>query len=291
MFRIGIIGTENSHALAFAKLINLPDPATGKVTYPDARVVMVYGPEEGPAKKVMDEGQVPACADTPADFIGNVDAMMITSRRGSVHYEYALPFVEAGIPLFIDKPFTSDPQQAAKLAALAKERGVPVMGGSGCKHARDVLDLSETARQWRQQGNLLSGSINFAADMDSEYDGFYFYSSHLIEMALKIFGSDMEEVQASARGGSVLARVGYPDFDAALHFTRGSHGSDCTLYGKERSEHQAIDISGIYDKEVEHFIAMLRTGRMPQSYEALALPVRIIGAILASLDTGQPEKV
>jgi len=291
MFRIGIIGTENSHALAFAKLINLPDPATGQPRYPDARVVMVYGPEEGPARKVMEEGQVPRLVDTPADFMGNVDSMMVTSRRGSVHYEYALPFVEAGIPLFIDKPLTSDPEQAMELVALAEKQDVPVMGGSGCKHAGDVLDLAETARQWRQQGNLLSGSINFAADMDSEYDGFYFYSSHLVEMALGIFGSDIQEVQASARGGSVLVRAGYPDFDAALHFTRGSHGSDCTLYGREQSVHRAIDISGIYDKEVEHFIAMLRTGQMPQPYEALVLPVRIIAAILASLDTGRPEQI
>ena len=43
MYRIGIIGTENTHALTFAKLINLPDEKTGALLYPDAKIIGVYG--------------------------------------------------------------------------------------------------------------------------------------------------------------------------------------------------------------------------------------------------------
>lgn len=291
MFRIGIIGTENSHAMTFAKLINLPDATTGVRAWPDAQVIMVYGPQADTAQLVMREAEVSRCAERPEDFLGNVDAMMITSRRGSVHYQYALPFADAGIPLFVDKPFASDSAEAQALIELAGKRGTPLMGGSGCKYAQDVLDLGSTAWEWIAKEDLLSGSINFSADLGSEYDGFFFYSSHLVEMALAIFGPVMEEVQADEKRGSVFVRAGYPGFNAALHFTRGSHDCGCSLYGKQRNEHRVIDISKISMREVAHFVEMLRGQAAPQSLEALALPVRIIEAILRSLRTGRTERI
>lgn len=94
MIRIGIIGTENSHAMAFSKIINLPDPTTGALAYPDARVVGVYGPDPDSARQVAEAAKVDFIADDPAEFFGKVDAMIVTSRRGSVHAQYARPFIE-----------------------------------------------------------------------------------------------------------------------------------------------------------------------------------------------------
>ena len=53
-FRIGIIGTENSHAYAFSTYFNKPD-ANGNYRYPDCRATLVYGhyPEE--SEKVVRE--------------------------------------------------------------------------------------------------------------------------------------------------------------------------------------------------------------------------------------------
>ncbi len=104
-------------------------------------------------------------------------------------------------------------------------------------------DLGRTARQWREDGALLSGSLKFTAILASEYDGFFFYASHLVEMALAIFGPDMEEVQARERRGWVLALAGYPDFTAALHFTPDNYDCSCTLTEKTESVQQTIDTS------------------------------------------------
>ena len=52
MIRIGIIGSDNSHAEIFSKMLNIPDE-NGEYAYPDARVVAIYGAEEARPKKLL----------------------------------------------------------------------------------------------------------------------------------------------------------------------------------------------------------------------------------------------
>ena len=64
--------------------------------------------------------------------------------------------------------------------------------------------------------------------------------------------------------------------------------SSCLLFGKESNYYREVDISMIYRYEVKYFIDMLRTGIMPQSYEALVQPVYFVNGVLESLKTGRP---
>lgn len=285
MYRIGIIGTENSHALAFARLMNLEDQGR------EARVVGVYGPDPDTPKRIQEEAGVDFIAQSPEDFLGRVDAMMITCRKGSLHYGYAKPFLQKGMPLFIDKPITSDWAQAQELVREARASGSLLIGGSGCKYAYDVLLLRNAADALRREGKLLSASVNFSADRDSVYDGFYFYAPHLTEIALAIFGDDIRSVRADESAGGVTVLARYDGFDVSLHYTKNSAVSTAVLYGQDRNLVRELDISLIYRHEVDHFLDMLRTGRMPYSYETLIKPVAVISSILASLETGKEAPV
>jgi len=287
MYKIGIIGTENSHAMAFSKIINLPCPITGKILYPDAKVVGVYGPDKTTAQAIIDEAGAEFVAETPEEFHGKVDAMMITNRKGSIHAGYAMPFIEKGMPLFIDKPFTSNVTEAEKLIAAAKKSGSKLSGGSGCKLAYDVLILQNNVRSLLASGKMISGSMNFAADTASEYDGFYFYAPHLTEMALKVFGADVKSVAAFENNGSRVSIWRYENFDVSLHFTKDAPGSSAVIYAKNGNLMRNIDISMVYPIEVQQFIHMLRTGEMSETYEELVLPVKMIAAIEEAVKTGK----
>ena len=48
MFRIGILGSDNTHALHFARLCNLPDE-NGNYNYKDIRVTAIYGYDDDKA--------------------------------------------------------------------------------------------------------------------------------------------------------------------------------------------------------------------------------------------------
>jgi predicted dehydrogenase len=291
MIRIGIIGTENSHAMGFSEIFNLPDAKTGKLKYENAHVVGVYGPDMESAQEIMDKTHADFIAEKPEDFFGKVDAMMVTSRRGSVHYDYAMPFIKKGIPVFIDKPFTSDYSQSLKLIEEAQKRHVPLCGGSGCKYVGDVLKLQKSFEEAVSENKFITASLNFAAELDSIYDGFFFYSPHLTEIALAIFGYDIKSVKAFEKNGSVIVIAHYEDFDITLNYTKGSEVSSCVLFTQDKNIFSDIDLSLLYEQECAHFMKMAETGEMPTSYENLIKPVAVIEAILESLKTKKKVKV
>lgn len=281
MYRIGLVGTENSHARAFAKVFAQNED------FADMRVTAAYG-DEGVDKSERIREFFPECAivDSPQQMLGLVDAVMITSRDGKLHYGYAKPFLEAGIPLFVDKPFTVNGDEAVALAKEAKKRGVPLCGGSSLKCCPDVLEMGQLRRELGEK--LRTGFASAPLMMDSPYSGFYFYASHLAEICLPVFGWEPESVTALRKGACVTAIVHYADFDAVCSYTDGCAryfvqltGADNVLHAKE------IDLAPAYRLEAEEFVQMVRTGHMPYTYEQLMMPVFFLNAVERSYETGK----
>jgi predicted dehydrogenase len=281
MYRIGIIGSENSHAMAFSKIFNVES------AYPDVRVVAVGGdwPEE--SEKVKEACGVDFVAEKPSDMLGKVDAVMVTARHGGKHAEFARPFIEAGLPAFIDKPFTVDAADAVALAKRARDKKVPLVGGSSTKDVYDVLTLKNLVRT----GGCLGGMVNAPLNMENPYGGFFFYSSHLAEIMLTIFGFGPESVDAHEAGGSVAATAHYENFDVTNHFINGTGYYSAAVFTKTRPVLREIDISMCYRHECEAFARMLRTGEMNHKYEELVYPVFYLNAIYEAYKSGIRRKL
>lgn len=285
MIGLGIIGTENSHAMAFAKYFNLPDPQTGKMHYEDIRVVAVMG-DAASTSAIVQEASVAYVAQHVQDFFGRVDAIMITSRKGSVHCQYAMPFALKGMPLFIDKPFTSDPEQAKRLYSQILANKCQVMGGSGCKYTEAISQIQALVCDLRSNDEFMGAAMNFRVMLDSEYDGIYFYASHLIEMCFAAFGYDAKAVQAMRVGDQLTATVQYQKDAVSLHFTSDNGSPSCTVYGKSKTYYFDIDISQIYPLEAGYFADMLHGTHRSLNRAELIAPVYMIDAIQKSLASG-----
>ncbi len=283
MFRIGILGSENSHAMAFARIFN----KTHTAQYPDIRVTAIGGnyPEE--SRKIFEECGLELLAEKPEDMLGKVDAVMVTARDGAAHAAFARPFLEVGIPAFIDKPITRDPGEALALVKLAKEKGVPLVGGSSVKYAYDVRLMKAAAERALAAGESLSGDVTAPVSMTNDYGGFFFYASHLAEMSMTVFGYDPQSVTAFRSGDNVTAVVHYDRCDIVNRFLEGNYNYTITLNQKARPLFREVDISMIYQHECENFARMLRTGEMDQSYEDLILPVYYLRAVEESFTSGQ----
>jgi len=279
MFRIGIFGSENSHATEFAKLINGDSPE-----FADLRVVAIGGESPEDSERIQRECGIPILAASPADMLGEIDAAMVTSRNGALHFGYARVFIQAGLPTFVDKPITSDPAEAQALVNLAREKAVPLCGGSSLKLSPDVLWL----REMRLQGgdDVKGGYLWAPLNMRNPYGNFYFYSAHLAEMCLEIFGMDPLSVDAFESHDNVTALVHYPRYDVGLHFLNGLYNYGGVLQLKDGPQIRAVSADGGCRLEALRYASMLRTGVMPVTYREMIKNVFVLRAIEESYQTG-----
>ncbi len=288
MFKIGILGSDNSHALHFARLCNVE-----KVYGDDVRIVAIYGNDDDPnhTKEVAASGEIPFIAEKPEDFMGKVDAVMVVYRRGSLHVPHILPFVEAGYPVWIDKPVCETKEDIELLRKAVEKNNTLITGGSTLKYNYEILTLKDKVESGRI-GAVSGGCVNFPGDLESEYGGIFFYGSHLIEMMLSVFGYDVKSVTAKTiapKNSSVI--VTYEDKIVTLAFNNLCSSYYVTVYGSEKVCSQEVDISFIYKLGFAKFIEMLKTNKMPLSFDDLVKPVYILNAIQKSLDEDREVQI
>ena len=279
MYKVGIIGSENSHAMAFSRYFN----KSGRCD--DIRVTAIWGEDRAASEEVSLECGVSIM--TPEDMLSQVDAVMVTARDGALHAGYALPFIRAGKPAFIDKPLTIDPAEAEAVIAEAAQRGVPVMGGSSVKLAIGTVAAKAYADAAKERGELAGGCVHAPVTMENPYGGFYFYASHLVEVALTIFGYDPVAVTAVRTKANVTAILEYRDIGISLNFTDGVYKYGATVLWKDGADRREITLDDCYEREAHLFAEMLRTGRTPQTAHEMIMPVKVLKAIEQSYTTGQ----
>lgn len=279
MFRIGVLGTENSHSRKFASLFR-DDPA-----FADMQIVAIGGHYPESNDKFCEEFGVREVVDRPEDMLGKVDAVIITARDGIYHAEMAKPFLEEGLPMFIDKPFTVDEREAVALASEAKRRGVPLVGGSILKTSYDTMMLADLVR--RKGADVKGGTVSAPVQMESPYSGYFFYASHLTETSLSIFGYDPRRITAFRKDNDITAYVEYDRYAVTNHFNNMCMSYFAQVFHKDGIASRDLDFSLGSKVMAEDFANMLRYGVMAESYEELIYPVFYMNAIKRSYETGK----
>ena len=184
MYKIAILGCENSHAKSFLKLIK-----SGK--YPDIEVIGIYSDEPEAVEKLHEDFGTPIMADY-ADAVDKVDGIMITARHGDNHLKYARPYLDSGIPMFIDKPITCSEEEAVQFMRISRDKGIRLCGGSTCANLDATVELSEMIKN-NTLGETRGGYVLSPIRTDSPYGGFFFYAEHLVDIMTKIFGEGVND--------------------------------------------------------------------------------------------------
>lgn len=282
MFKIAILGCENSHADNFLKVIR-------EENYEDVQVLGVFSEYEGAAEALREKYGVPVMERCDA-LVGQLDGVIITARHGDKHLEFAKPYLEDGIPMFIDKPATCTEADAREFARELVRRNIPISGGSTLKHAQYIQQLKQLVASG-EQGAPLGGFLRAPVNLKNEYGDFFFYAQHLVQMVCEVFGYFPKAVRTCQTGKQVTCTLRYETFDVTAMYVDGNYLYYASVCFSKSVEGAVFNTAGAPSLEFKDFYRLLQGEPQPQSYAEFFAPVFIMNALHRSLESGREEPV
>lgn len=187
----GIVGLSegNGHPYSWSAIFNgynkkymrnCPFPVIPKYLYKqnfpqdciaNAKVTHIWTQDKKISKHIAKSSNIENIVDNLGDMLGKIDALLLARDDAKNHYKMAKPFIDSGIPVYIDKPLATTLKEANKIYALEKYNG-QIFTCSAMAYAPELLKVPSI------------GQIKFIeAQISKDWDK---YSIHIIEPVLKL---------------------------------------------------------------------------------------------------------
>jgi hypothetical protein len=249
---------------------------------PDARVTHIWTDDPGDARHVAKCSLVPNVVCDPEDVIGQVDAVIVATDKGHEHVDRSRSFVEAGLPVFVDKPLVDNAGDLAIFRQWIRE-GRPILSSSCMRYAREFAPY---------HGNLADiGELRFASITTPK--SWERYGIHALEAVYPILGT----------GFRVCRNTGDPERNV-VHFKHAC-GADVVvvatadmfggfgqlqLCGTKASIQIAFaDTFHAFKTQLVDFVTYLRTGVRPFAFAETEELMRMVIAGILSRERGGEE--
>jgi len=261
--RLGIIGTDTSHATAFTKTLN-DDASTDRVK--GARVVAAYkggssdieesaGRVNEYAAELHDKWGV-KIVEKIAGLCPLVDGLLLESVDGRPHLQQFREAVECGKPVFIDKPLASTREDALAIASLANEMHVPWFSSSSLRYS---------AIENMKSPDAIGAIVWGPGPMEPHHKlDMTWYGIHAVEMLYTLYGMGCVEVsRMNSPEGDVITARWQDGKLGTVHLQRpyGKFGAVVFLKGEKLNAMPEIDFS--YVPLVRQIVEFMQTKKPP----------------------------
>ncbi len=287
----------NGHPYSWSAIVNGYDPAEmahcpypaipgylgrqplESMGIPGARVTHVWTDDPADAPKVAAASLIGQVVARPEDVIGQVDAVVIATDDGNDHVRRARPFIEAGLPVFIDKPLATNLDDLRQFVAWQRA-GKVLLSTSGMRYAPEMrLD----AEQQAQIGDL-RWITSFTCKTWERY------GIHALEAVYPLLGPGFVSVQTQAQDGSDLVHLrhasGVQITLAAIHDAYGSFGA-VHLYGtRGQLALRLTDTYHAFRGQLVAFVDLLRSGRPPFAFSQT---VELMAILIAGIQSREQD--
>lgn len=193
--RIGMIGLDTSHSVAFTKTFNAADAGP---EYGGYKVVAAYpkgsNDIESSVKRIpgyIEEVKKLGVkiVDSIADVLRECDVVLLETNDGRLHLEQAIPVFKAGKTVFIDKPIAASLPDAIAIFNAAEKYKVPVFSSSSLRYAPTVQ-----ANVSGKAGKIQGVDVFSPAHLEKTHMDFSWYGIHGVEMLFTLMGLGCESV-------------------------------------------------------------------------------------------------
>lgn len=292
--RIGLIGLDSSHAVSFSKTINAEN---ARSEFANAKVVAAFrggSPDlatstdriEGFTKTITEMGI--EIVPTIEALLPKVDAIILNSVDGRVHLQQAKPVLEAGLPLFVDKPITASLEEARELIALSKKTGTPFFSCSTLRFCAEVTALQKESLA----GNVVGCVAYSPCKLDPTHPDLFWYGIHGVETLFTVMGPGCVSVQRTQEDGVEVVTGVWKDGRVGTFrgIRDGAAGYGVVVFGKKKVEHVPIRVT--YELMLVEMVDFFQSGEPPVSPEETLEIVAFMTAADKSRDAnGQTVKL
>jgi len=288
MLKIGILGSDNSHADRFSELLNLPEHPNF-LANADARVVAIWGQEPARTQQVAQQNHIEQIVADPAAMMDQVDAILCVTRHGGLHFDLVRGYLQAEIPTFVDKPLAIDPDDARTIVALAVQNHTPFSSFSTIRFSADTQQFLQKARQL---GGVRAGSYSGPATRRNAYGGVLFYAIHSIEMMIMTQGVGIQWVQAlegpaidEGGNGNLVATCAWKDgMTATIELpVDAQYAFRATALGRTGVHSATLDVQDCYVEGMKQILGVLRGGITPVPPTEMLEAIQVGAAIELSI--------
>jgi hypothetical protein len=291
--RLGIIGTDTSHATALTALLN---DASSPGHIPGAKVVAAYkgGSPDFPvsaqrvdnfAAELQKKYGVEFVPDIPT-LCKKVDAILLESVDGRVHLKQAKEVIAARKPMFIDKPLADTLEDAREIARLAAEAGVPWFSSSdnrfGAMASKMKFADATAVTTWGPSPLEERFHLDLA-----------WYGIHSIEVLYTLMGPGCEEVRRIVgRDQDVIVGRWKDGRTGTVFAMRGPTSDGAVVFRPKTVEQSEPKMGGGYSSLAAEIVKFFQTGKPPvASVETLEIFAFMDAAQRSKAANGQPMRL
>lgn len=293
--KAGIIGCDTSHVPAFTKLLNAErsddDPLAG------IRVVAAYPGGSNDIASSRDRVEKftqtlrdldVEIVDTIDELLKRVDVVLLESVDARVHLEQVRPVIEAGKPVFVDKPFAATVAEAKEIFELAKQHNVPLFTSSSLRFAPEIASANSNAAI----GKVLGCDAYSPCALEPTHQDLFWYGIHGVETLFTIMGTGCETVSRTQTDDTDVVTGVWNDgrIGRFRGIRGGKTGYGALVFGEKSITH--VRRTGSYETLVEQIVKFFKTRQAPvDAQAALEILAFMEAAELSKANGGCPVSV